>query len=178
MQATLAHPLEPDIAGLTRWASVLHRAIRCSSSTSGSSATASVRRWSTSFGAVVWCCLPRFDSEPVFGSLLDPQGGRLLVGAADGAPGVAALPRQHERARNDVRRAGRPVPPDRLRAAIRTARPDLPPAPAAAPHRADRRIAAHHRALRSRAWLVESATGRHAGIAPLAVRGIWLPNCG
>jgi hypothetical protein len=26
-------------------------------------------------GAVVFCCLPRFDSEPVFGSLLDPDGG-------------------------------------------------------------------------------------------------------
>ena len=25
-------------------------------------------------GAVVWSCLPRFDSEPVFASLLDPDG--------------------------------------------------------------------------------------------------------
>jgi GH15 family glucan-1,4-alpha-glucosidase len=39
-------------------------------------------------GAVVWCCLPRFDSEPVFGALLDPEGGSFLVGAADGSPGV------------------------------------------------------------------------------------------
>lgn len=32
-------------------------------------------------GAVVWCCLPRFDSEPVFSTLLDADGGgRFLVG--------------------------------------------------------------------------------------------------
>lgn len=40
-------------------------------------------------GTVVWCCLPRFDSEPVFGSLLDEaEGGRFRVGPASGAPGV------------------------------------------------------------------------------------------
>jgi GH15 family glucan-1,4-alpha-glucosidase len=40
-------------------------------------------------GEVVWCCLPRFDSEPVFSSLLDNQeGGRFLVGPADGTLGV------------------------------------------------------------------------------------------
>src|SRR5262245_44810839 len=40
-------------------------------------------------GEVVWCCLPRFDSEPVFSSLLDDQqGGRFLVGPVDGSLGV------------------------------------------------------------------------------------------
>jgi GH15 family glucan-1,4-alpha-glucosidase len=40
-------------------------------------------------GAVVWCCLPRFDSEPVFSTLLDAgDGGRFLIGPADGAPGT------------------------------------------------------------------------------------------
>src|SRR6187402_1525185 len=39
-------------------------------------------------GAIVWCCLPRFDSEPVFGSLLDPDGGQFLVGPADGSTGT------------------------------------------------------------------------------------------
>jgi GH15 family glucan-1,4-alpha-glucosidase len=39
-------------------------------------------------GAVVWCCLPRFDAEPVFASLLDPKGGEFLVGAASGEPGT------------------------------------------------------------------------------------------
>jgi GH15 family glucan-1,4-alpha-glucosidase len=39
-------------------------------------------------GAIVWCCLPRFDSEPVFGELLDSDGGSFLVGAADGSPGT------------------------------------------------------------------------------------------
>jgi GH15 family glucan-1,4-alpha-glucosidase len=39
-------------------------------------------------GAIVWCCLPRFDSEPVFGRLLDPEGGRFLVGPADGSTGT------------------------------------------------------------------------------------------
>src|SRR5262249_7267224 len=39
-------------------------------------------------GAIQWCCLPRFDSEPVFGGLLDPDGGRFLVGPADGRVGT------------------------------------------------------------------------------------------
>jgi GH15 family glucan-1,4-alpha-glucosidase len=40
-------------------------------------------------GAIVWCCLPRFDSEPVFSTLLDEQdGGRFLVGPANGERGV------------------------------------------------------------------------------------------
>ena len=42
-------------------------------------------------GAVVWCCLPRFDSEPVFGCLLDAEdGGRFLVGPAAGGAGEQA----------------------------------------------------------------------------------------
>ena len=32
--------------------------------------------------------MPRFDSEPVFGTLLDPDGGRFTVGPADGSSGV------------------------------------------------------------------------------------------
>ena len=39
-------------------------------------------------GEVVWCCLPRFDSEPVFGKLLDDDGGAFSVGTADGSAGV------------------------------------------------------------------------------------------
>ncbi len=40
-------------------------------------------------GEVVWCCLPRFDSEPVFARLLDAErGGGFLVGPADGARGT------------------------------------------------------------------------------------------
>jgi GH15 family glucan-1,4-alpha-glucosidase len=40
-------------------------------------------------GAVVWCCLPRFDSEPIFAELLDhADGGRFLVGPAQEARGV------------------------------------------------------------------------------------------
>ena len=41
----------------------------------------------SSFGEVMWCCLPRFDAEPVFGSLLDPAGGSFKVGAPDGSEG-------------------------------------------------------------------------------------------
>jgi len=34
-------------------------------------------------GAVVWSCMPRFDSPPVFGALLDEnKGGRFLIGPA------------------------------------------------------------------------------------------------
>jgi len=40
-------------------------------------------------GEVVWCCLPRFDSDPVFARLLDAErGGGFLVGPADGTGGV------------------------------------------------------------------------------------------
>jgi GH15 family glucan-1,4-alpha-glucosidase len=40
-------------------------------------------------GNLVWCCLPRFDSEPVFGALLDSRdGGHFAVGPADGSPGA------------------------------------------------------------------------------------------
>ena len=40
-------------------------------------------------GAVVWCCLPRFDSDPIFASLLDcREGGEFRVGAAHGQPGT------------------------------------------------------------------------------------------
>ncbi|MBI4161086.1 MAG: glycoside hydrolase family 15 protein [Acidobacteria bacterium] len=39
-------------------------------------------------GAVVWCCLPRFDAEPVFSTLLDPRdGGEFRAGPPDGEPG-------------------------------------------------------------------------------------------
>jgi GH15 family glucan-1,4-alpha-glucosidase len=41
-------------------------------------------------GEIVWACLPRFDSEPVFASLLDAgRGGRFVVGTAGGDRGVA-----------------------------------------------------------------------------------------
>jgi GH15 family glucan-1,4-alpha-glucosidase len=39
-------------------------------------------------GEIVWCCLPRFDSEPVFGGLIDEDGGTFVVSAADGSAGV------------------------------------------------------------------------------------------
>jgi GH15 family glucan-1,4-alpha-glucosidase len=39
-------------------------------------------------GCVVFCCMPRFDSEPIFGSLLDPEGGGFHIGPADGSEGV------------------------------------------------------------------------------------------
>jgi GH15 family glucan-1,4-alpha-glucosidase len=40
-------------------------------------------------GEVVWCCLPRFDSEPVFARLLDDrEGGSFGIGPADGKSGT------------------------------------------------------------------------------------------
>ncbi|MRG90662.1 glycoside hydrolase family 15 protein [Polyangium spumosum] len=40
-------------------------------------------------GSIVWCCLPRFDAEPVFSTLLDEKGGGVFtVGPAGGEPGV------------------------------------------------------------------------------------------
>jgi len=42
-----------------------------------------------SSGDVVWCCLPRFDSEPAFSTLLDrARGGRFVAGPAEGQPGT------------------------------------------------------------------------------------------
>ncbi|HMK74006.1 MAG TPA: glycoside hydrolase family 15 protein [Myxococcaceae bacterium] len=39
-------------------------------------------------GAVVWCCLPRFDAEPVFSTLLDEaRGGQFLVSPEEGGAG-------------------------------------------------------------------------------------------
>jgi GH15 family glucan-1,4-alpha-glucosidase len=40
-------------------------------------------------GEVVWCCFPRFDSEPVFSTLLDEKdGGRFSIASADNATGT------------------------------------------------------------------------------------------
>lgn len=40
-------------------------------------------------GAIVWCCMPRFDSEPVFSSLLDADSESVFyVGAEDGSAGT------------------------------------------------------------------------------------------
>ena len=40
-------------------------------------------------GAIVWSCMPRFDSPPIFGALLDDEaGGSFLIGAAEGGAGV------------------------------------------------------------------------------------------
>jgi GH15 family glucan-1,4-alpha-glucosidase len=40
-------------------------------------------------GSVVWSCLPRFDSEPIFGQLLDSHdGGCFSIGPSDGLPGT------------------------------------------------------------------------------------------
>src|SRR5262245_1178062 len=40
-------------------------------------------------GEIVWCCLPRFDSDPVFSTLLDSgDGGRFRIGPAGEEIGV------------------------------------------------------------------------------------------
>lgn len=40
-------------------------------------------------GAIVWSCMPRFDSPPLFGRLLDEtEGGSFVIGAADGSSGT------------------------------------------------------------------------------------------
>jgi GH15 family glucan-1,4-alpha-glucosidase len=40
-------------------------------------------------GEIVWCCLPRFDSEPIFSSLLDERrGGRFVICPPEGGPGA------------------------------------------------------------------------------------------
>jgi GH15 family glucan-1,4-alpha-glucosidase len=42
-----------------------------------------------SSGEIVWCCLPRFDSEPAFSTLLDSQdGGSYRIGPANGEIGA------------------------------------------------------------------------------------------
>jgi GH15 family glucan-1,4-alpha-glucosidase len=40
-------------------------------------------------GSIVWCCLPRFDAEPVFSTLLDAEaGGCFTIGPAGSEPGT------------------------------------------------------------------------------------------
>ncbi|MEO5762220.1 MAG: glycoside hydrolase family 15 protein [Vicinamibacteria bacterium] len=40
-------------------------------------------------GSVAWCCLPRFDSEPIFATLLDAeQGGQFTIAPEGGEQGV------------------------------------------------------------------------------------------
>ena len=40
-------------------------------------------------GEIVWCCFPRFDSEPVCSTLLDSQdGGRFRISPANGVSGT------------------------------------------------------------------------------------------
>jgi len=41
-------------------------------------------------GSIAWACMPRFDSPPVFGALLDPDGGSFSIAPADGSVGVQA----------------------------------------------------------------------------------------
>jgi GH15 family glucan-1,4-alpha-glucosidase len=39
-------------------------------------------------GSIVWCCLPRFDSEPIFAAILDEgDGGRFVVAPPEGGQG-------------------------------------------------------------------------------------------
>jgi GH15 family glucan-1,4-alpha-glucosidase len=39
-------------------------------------------------GSIVWSCMPRFDSPPVFGALLDPAGGQFSIAPVDGRRGL------------------------------------------------------------------------------------------
>jgi GH15 family glucan-1,4-alpha-glucosidase len=39
-------------------------------------------------GAIVWSCAPRFDSPPIFGALLDPDGGAFEIGPIDRSLGT------------------------------------------------------------------------------------------
>ncbi|MEO8673645.1 MAG: glycoside hydrolase family 15 protein [Tahibacter sp.] len=39
-------------------------------------------------GNVVWCCLPRFDAEPIFGKLLDESGGDFRIAPVSGESGT------------------------------------------------------------------------------------------
>jgi hypothetical protein len=56
-------------------------------------------------GEIVWCCLPRFDSEPVFARLLDGERGRRLRDRSGGrVGGHPALSGEHERPRDHVPR--------------------------------------------------------------------------
>ncbi|MCC6334436.1 MAG: glycoside hydrolase family 15 protein [Myxococcales bacterium] len=39
-------------------------------------------------GAIVWACMPRFDSPPIFGALLDDEGGRFTISPSEGGKGT------------------------------------------------------------------------------------------
>ena len=65
---------------------VCYTCVACRSRISGSSATAS---WQLMYGATARSCgrcMPRFDSAPIFGALLDDDGGQFTIGPA--VPGL------------------------------------------------------------------------------------------
>ena len=97
-------------------------------------------------GAIVWCCMPRFDGDPVFHALLaeDARGWQDERRARRLEPGRAELRARH-RDRPDpparCRRTGRGD--HRLRAALLPSRPGLPPGAAGSPDPPAGRACAH-----------------------------------
>ncbi len=78
-------------------------------------------------GAIVWCCLPRFDSEPVFSTLLDARtAGSSMVGPAGGERGVQRYLENTNVLETTFETASGTVPRARLRAALRAVRPRVP----------------------------------------------------
>jgi GH15 family glucan-1,4-alpha-glucosidase len=61
-------------------------------------------------GSIVWCCLPRFDSEPVFGKLLDEAGGEFSI-----APAAGGLGRQRYVANTNILETEFDTPEGRFR---------------------------------------------------------------
>lgn len=70
-------------------------------------------------GAIPWACMPRFDSPPVFASLLDErEGGSFAIGPAAGSRGVQSYLPNTNVLETRFRIPGRRLPYHRLRAAL------------------------------------------------------------
>ena len=124
-------------------------------------------------GAVVWCCLPRFDSEPVFSTPAGRPGRRRLPGRSGRRrTRRPALPRELQRPRDDVRDPRRHVARPRLRASVHPVRPPVQADPARPHRRARERHAAHPRALQPAARLVQAAGTPDEGLQSRALRGL------
>ena len=125
-------------------------------------------------GAIVWCCLPRFDSEPVFSTLLDAtDGGHFLVGPGGRrarAPSATSTTPTCSR-RPSRRPAARSASSTSRRASSSTTAPSGRPSSSASSSRSSGTPRIRVRCEPRLGWSKQRADPR-AGLEPRALRGL------